>query len=138
MSQEQVMICKFNQTGFCKFKQLCKKEHVNEIYENTEKCENEMCTRRHPRICRHFNKDGSCPHNYQCAYMHTEKVKQSDEQQKPNDILAVALTTQIKELADMRNEMTELKLKVQHLETHIQTKDVNKVYTEKKKPFKRT
>ena len=25
MSQEQIVICKFNQKGFCKFKQYCKK-----------------------------------------------------------------------------------------------------------------
>ena len=127
MSQEQVTICKFDQSGFCKFKHLCKKEHVNEICENHSECKNEVCTKRHPKICRHFNKNGSCRHSDQCAYVHT--VKQSDAQQKLYEILATALATQIKETADKRNEVIELKLKVQHLENYIQT---NKVSPEEK------
>ena len=136
MSQERGTICKFNQTGFCKFKQLCKKEHVKEICQNQSDCKNEMCTLRHPKICRHFSRDGSCRHHNRCAYMHTEKIKESDAQQKLNEILAMALTTQIKELAEMRNEMIELKLKVQHLENNNQIKDVNKVNNEQKNTLK--
>ena len=48
----------------------------------------------------------------------------------------MALTTQIKELAEMRNEIIELKLKVQHLENHNQTKEVNKVNNEQKNTSK--
>ena len=128
MSQEQVTICKFNQTGFCKFKQFCKKEHVNEMCESQSESKTEMCTKRHPKICRNFIKDGECGHGNKCAYMRTEKIKQLDAQQKLNEILAMALATQIKEIADMRNEMIELKIKVQHLENYNQTKHV-KEYT---------
>jgi hypothetical protein len=75
-----------------------------------------------------FNKNGSCRHSDKCAYLHT--VKQSDAQQKLNEILATALATQIKETAEIRNEVIELKLKVQHLENYIQT---NKVSPKEKK-----
>ena len=124
MSQEQVSICKFNQSGFCKFKQFCKKEHVNEICESQSECKREICTKRHPKICRNFMKDGSCRHDNKCAYLHTEKIKQSDAQQKLNEILAMALATQIKEMSEMRNKMIELEIKVQHLENYVQTNHI--------------
>ena len=39
MSQEQVLICKFNKTGFCKFKQHFEKRHDNEVCGNQSECE---------------------------------------------------------------------------------------------------
>ena len=49
-----------------------------------------------------------------------KKIKQSDAQQKLNEILA----TQIKEMAEIRNKIIELKIKVQHLENYNQTNHV--------------
>ena len=43
MSQEQIALCKFNQKGFCKFKQYCKERHEDEICGNQSECENRKC-----------------------------------------------------------------------------------------------
>ena len=51
--------------------------------------------------------------------------EETDAQQKLNEILAYALATQIKEVADMRNEIIELKIKVQNLENSNQAKHIS-------------
>ena len=51
---------------------------------------------------------------------------------KLNEILAYALATQIKEGADMRNEIIELKIKVQNLENSNQAKHINEENNEQK------
>lgn len=62
-------VCKHNQTGFCKFRQDCKKYHVNEICPNIEICKDTKCTLRHPKTCQTFEVLGKCKFA-NCAYRH--------------------------------------------------------------------
>ena len=39
-------ICKFNQTGFCKFREHCRKKHEYVIFEKTNECTEEKCIKR--------------------------------------------------------------------------------------------
>ena len=86
-------------------------------------CRNLKCQQRHFQICKYFEKDNNCKYQEKCAYFHREE---NDAQQKLNEILACALATQIKEVADMRNKLNKLKIKVQSLEDFIQVKHINK------------
>ena len=129
MTEQQDNICKFNQRGFCKFKESCLKRHENKVCKDLNECRNKKCQERHPQICKYFDKDKKCRHKEKCAYFHREET---DAQQKLNEILAYALATQIKEVADMRNEIIELKIKVQNLENSNQAKHINKENNEQK------
>ena len=62
-------VCKFNQTGLCKFSDKCMKRHVNEMCSNRN-CSDKLCTYRHPRACKYFNNYRRCKFGNQCAYYH--------------------------------------------------------------------
>ena len=71
-------VCKYNQTGFCKFRERCRKRHNNEICEHQYKCENNQCIKRHPKRGRNLKK-GMCRHNKNCAYQHCDQENQYDD-----------------------------------------------------------
>ena len=74
-------ICKHNQTGFCKFRNMCKRRHENEMCGRPTDCKTEGGLKRHPKVCRNFTQNKSCRHKEKCSYQHLEEVicsKQSD------------------------------------------------------------
>ena len=61
-------ICLFNKFGYCKFREKCRKHHINEIcLEKT--CEILSCNQRHPKICKFFKNYGRCKFS-PCAFKH--------------------------------------------------------------------
>ena len=68
-NKDLTLVCKYNQQGFCKYRQLCKKQHNNQICPSHPSCQNLACQMRHPRQCRSFNKLGKCKFS-NCAYLH--------------------------------------------------------------------
>ena len=85
----QTLICNHDKYGYCKFTQVCRKYHVQEIcLEN--KCEHQNCLKRHPKNCRFFSIYQRCKFGEYCAFKHSEN--------------------------EQRKEIDELKDKVKHLE----------------------
>ena len=70
--------CVFNDTGFCKYKESCRKHHFSEKCED-QKCDRK-CTNRHPKEC---NRGENCKFLKQkiCAYDHdnSEKINEDKE-----------------------------------------------------------
>ena len=93
-------ICKFNQSGFCKFQSHCRKQHYMEICTNTQ-CSMVTCVYSHPRLCRYFNNFGRCKFEESCAYLH-----------KKDDSLSDFRKDQEKEIKKLRNEVEELNKQV--------------------------
>ena len=52
MSQKKMSdkLCKFQNSGYCKYKENCKFKHVTEICEN--KCDRKTCMKRHQKLCK--------------------------------------------------------------------------------------
>ena len=65
------VVCKHNQTGFCKYSQHCQKDHVVDICPNIDLCKDPTCTLRHPKICKTYEAHGKC-HFVDCAYRHVD------------------------------------------------------------------
>ena len=65
-------ICRYIQTGYCKFKNLCRYRHIEEVCDVTD-CESHECLKRHPRVCRYFQFRGYCKFSDHCAYAHQER-----------------------------------------------------------------
>ena len=63
-------VCHYNQTGFCKFRQHCRKEHENRICQQNHDFKSTGCSLRHPKVCRSFERDGTCKFKEVCAYKH--------------------------------------------------------------------
>ena len=65
------VICKYNWSGYCKYKSKCKKKHLEHTCRILG-CEDISChlKKRHPALCR-YNKRGTCRWHTECAYLHT-------------------------------------------------------------------
>ena len=59
--------CKHFQTGFCKFREQCRKNHIIEMCQ-TEQCASESCNKRHPKLCKYFST--FCKFGDNCCYKH--------------------------------------------------------------------
>ena len=64
-------VCRFNQYGFCKFKNTCFRKHVNSICENV-RCFKSDCELRHPKMCRYFLKYSHCKFGEYCKFKHQD------------------------------------------------------------------
>ena len=64
-------VCKYNNTGYCKFGKECKFLHPTEVCEGG--CETKKCKKRHPKMCRYQN---YCKRKATCAYKHTTNSKE--------------------------------------------------------------
>ena len=64
-------VCRHNKFGFCKFGNLCRKRHIEEICDNKD-CETRLCGKRHPRLCRFFQEFGRCKFGEFCRFKHVE------------------------------------------------------------------
>ena len=67
-------ICGYNQTGYCKHGVHCQKRHINEICTDGRECKDKFCVRRHPRICKYFEKQSKCRFD-KCSYAHEKDQK---------------------------------------------------------------
>ena len=68
-------VCRFNQFGFCKFKNKCFRKHVDITCENA-KCLKSDCHLRHPKKCRYFFEYSYCKFREYCRFGH-DKVGKS-------------------------------------------------------------
>ena len=131
-------VCQRNKYGFCKFRQVCRKQHITEKCENLN-CEIENCLQRHPQECRYFRSYGRCKFSEFCFYEHKvgdkttprnefEKVTAKLEdfatrfQEKEERLDAVEKISerQIEEAKDLRNELEEKSAQIKLLENKIE------------------
>ena len=63
------LVCKYNQTGYCKYGGQCQKIHNNTLCPN-KICRNKYCIKRHPKTCRYFAINLICSLKDKCAYAH--------------------------------------------------------------------
>ena len=65
----EVVVCQYFQSGFCKFQDFCRKQHIKDLCE-TNKCTSKVCVKRHPKECKYFKTQNGCKFNELCAYQH--------------------------------------------------------------------
>ena len=107
-------ICQYNKYGFCKFLSQCRDQHCNEVCQESN-CESRNCPRRHPKICQYFERYNRCKFGEYCAFAHRENliVTEIKKMKIKYDTLEV-------ELNDKRNEVFDLKVKVEALEKLVE------------------
>ena len=98
---------KFYQTGFCKFKEKCRKKHEYEVCQNPESGTEKDCIKRHPKLCRNFSKYGKCVHSDKCAYKHTEYV---NDQLKVFEAMMTLIMKQQQDISTLKEEVNDLKM----------------------------
>ena len=85
-------VCKFNQTGFCKFGENCKNMHVNKLC-NTLNCNKHICKNRHPRQCKYFRITEKCRFNDVCAFTHKRSGTNIKVEELEIEVIQLNLTT---------------------------------------------
>ena len=69
--------CRYNNRGFCKFKDRCRYIHQDKIcsmYLEKQTCDKKECSDRHPKRCKWLETREGCNHN-KCDYLHTVKIE---------------------------------------------------------------
>ena len=110
------VVCKHFQTGFCKFEEHCRKQHIQDISPNC-KCADKACTKRHPRICKFFNNHNTCKFGEHCAYQH-KTTKEN------NDIMILAA-----KVDDLENTVKVMSANIDVLEERLQNKSKESIST---------
>ena len=102
-------VCRYNQSGYCKFKKHCFRKHIDTLCEN-DRCSNSDCKLRHPRNCRYYFRYKYCKFGQYCKFSHKEeKNEQSD---KEIDILKF-------EMENIKREIIEKDKMIKHKESEI-------------------
>ena len=128
-------ICKYNQTGFCKFRSTCPNFHENEICQ-VENCSPNQCIKRHPKECRYFAEYKYCKFRA-CAFAHSERFKQGEVQALRQDIEYMKheigiLNLTVKSLTTIRQESEDLKSAICILKEDIKEIQTTNLNTESK------
>ena len=85
-----MLVCTYNQVGFCKYRDQCVEKHANEVCPQHPSCEEQKCESRHPRFCRTFGQYGHCKFT-NCAYTHRQDQRRTKVE---------SLTKEVGELRD--------------------------------------
>ena len=101
-------ICKYNQSGFCKFQNNCDKKHDNEICANITICKETQCTKGHPKKCIRFNENGKCFYKEECAYLHDDGASNQSKLNEMMSLCVIKHENEIKELAKNVRRLEEV------------------------------
>ena len=120
-------LCKFQNSGFCKFRAKCHFKHVFEIC-SENKCDKSKCLKRHPKKCRYHFLKRSCKFKQSCEYSH-------GQEKEIQDIKLIRLEVeQLKKInKELENDLKALKLANVNLEVNLQnlTEEVDQVKKER-------
>ena len=120
-------ICKFNQTGFCKFVSHCRNQHIMDICPN-KKCSIKTCVFMHPKICKYFFNFEMCKFDVKCAYIHHASKENLDTQidDLESKMKKIEAKIDVIDSLQLRLELQETKLKtLEHLDTKLKARDLN-------------
>ena len=132
MAEEPNKICKFNQTGFCKFGIHCGKKHENQVCDHVHDCTKNNCEKRHPQNCRNFSKSGKCRFQGGCAYLHEKK---ENKQELLNEQVKSLMMKHEKDIQNLTEEVNMLKSLIQNMTLEMVKNIMNEVERkEKEKP----
>ena len=67
-----------------------------------------LCTKRHPKLCKNYSKSGKCRFNGDCKYSH-EESKKSIKQDEINQSIANIMSKHEQEINILKEEMNQLK-----------------------------
>ena len=73
-------VCRYNKFGYCKFGEVCRKQHVDELCDSSS-CDPLTCIKRHPKECKFYRNYKRCKFN-PCKFSHMVSNQNYDEKLK--------------------------------------------------------
>ena len=119
-------ICSFNQFGYCKYKEECRKHHIDDICSDSS-CDFLTCKLRHPRLCNWYSEYGRCKFN-PCKFKHEEKDETMKTIVRENQEVMSKLEEVEKSLIELRERENETTENIERLEKCV--KDTEKRLTD--------
>ena len=117
-------VCRFNQFGFCKFRNSFFRKHVKSICENV-RCLKSDCELRHPIMCRYFSQYNYCKFGEYCKFKHGEF--RSSEIDKEIEKLKLEIDKLGKIVNVKENEIKSKDIEIRKLSTDDTVKLMKKV-----------
>ena len=120
-------ICRYNKFGYCKFGQVCRKQHCDELCGDSA-CDPSSCIKRHPKECKYFRNYNRCKFN-PCKFVHTANA---------NDEKIKELTEKVNKIEDNFNEKDDIELKINEINEKLkvleslETSIMNKIEASKR------
>ena len=119
------VICAHNKFGFCKYKETCRNQHINDSCENCS-CDVSRCNLRHPKKCKFYTEYKRCKFN-PCAYLHVEsddvsnaeilrKLEEMSKNASEKDDIIKELVKRVRELEQIITKKEETET-VENVET---------------------
>ena len=106
-------VCKFHQSGHCKFGVNCRHMHSDTTCTNSS-CDRKSCLSRHPWPCKYYISYGYCKFESHCSFFHPESKSKNLEEEI--ETLKISFQNMLKCLADKEIEIRTLQEKVNNLE----------------------
>ena len=78
-------VCSFNKYGYCKYREICRNHHINELCVDFS-CDDSNCALRHPIPCKYFRKYKKCKFN-PCAFKHVDDKSDIEKLKNENQSL---------------------------------------------------
>ena len=125
-------ICNFNKFGFCKFRDRCRKQHVNDKCENSS-CDISVCILRHPRRCKFYSEYKRCKYGEWCRFEHVENLNnvEIDDLKKENESILTKLAGIENTLKEKDNLIESLLQKFKDMELKLNNISEEKTVSEK-------
>ena len=70
-------VCRYNKFGYCRFGEICRKHHVDEVCVDSS-CDPSNCDKRHPKECKYYKNYNRCKFN-PCKFLHTTQVNYDEK-----------------------------------------------------------
>ena len=117
-------VCSFFKYGFCKHGDFCRNYHEKRICEN-KSCNIFICSFRHPRNCRFFEKYKRCKF-YPCAYKHEDNDTHIKTLKEENNAISQKLEKLSKDIGflnEKEKESEEIIEKLRNVDNVIKNQD---------------
>ena len=124
-------VCQFNKFGYCRYKENCRKMHVDKLCDNPS-CELSKCIQRHPKVCK-WDRDLNRCKFYPCKFTHIVKEDNQtalEEYTRENERIVKKLAEIEKELKAVQQSEEEiiqkriLNEKISNLGNRLAEKDI--------------
>ena len=98
-------VCIYNMFGFCKFKNIFRKQHLISTSGKSPK----DCRKRYPKDCKNTSTEKGCRFGSESCHNHQINSNQEDENQKKFNLLINIVTKLFQKVISMDAEVKELK-----------------------------
>ena len=102
-----VEVCRFNRFGYCRFKEMCRHRHIDQLCTDTD-CDMDSCDKRHPKACIFFNAYKRCKFGSYCRYSHDLDTDKHEMERTSNCSLRQEILTLSSKIKAMEEEFSTI------------------------------